>query len=42
MNEIEQAIKALGATTPHTPKTPWVIVGIILGTVIYFVTRHAR
>jgi hypothetical protein len=42
--DVERAIKLLGATTPQTPKTPltpWVIVGIILGTVIYFTTRHA-
>ena len=42
--DIPTAIKILEASTPNdpkTPKTPWVIVGIILGTVIYFTTRHA-
>jgi len=42
--DIEQSIRFFEASTPKTPKepkTPWVIVGIILGTVIYFVTRHA-
>ena len=42
--DVERAIRFLEASTPNDPKnskTPWVIVGIILGTVIYFATRHA-
>lgn len=42
--DIEHAIRILEVSTPKdpkNPKTPWVIVGIILGTVIYFTTRHA-
>ena len=42
--DVERAIRILEASTPNDPKnskTLWVIVGIILGTVVYFVTRHA-